>query len=148
MLMRQYETIVIVDPDAGQEGTDKVLERMRDGLSKTEGREVRLEDWGRRKLAYDIGKHNKAHYLYLNYLGTGTTVAEVERLLRVTEPALKFHTVLLGIRVESDSFDFAQAAATITPWQRPRAPGQAEPNYDGILADRRDNEDDDDDDDT
>lgn len=111
MFARKYEVITIVSPDAGEEGEAKVLARMREAIEKTEGREIRLEDWGTRKLAYELRGHRKGKYLYMLFLGTNTTVAEMERLLGITETILKYQTVLLEDRVAVESFDFEAAAA-------------------------------------
>ena len=129
MLKRQYETVTIVSPDAGTEGLEKVLVRMREALEKTEAQEVRLEDWGVKKLAFPLRHKRSGHYLYLNYLGTNTTVAELERLLGITESALKYQTIRLADRVESDAFDFEAAGSELTRHARtttlPRAAGPA-----------------------
>lgn len=119
MLLRKYETVCIVDPTAGQEGLEKVLGRMRDAISQTGGREVRLEDWGRRKLAYKLGKHARGHYLYLVYLGQPGTVGELERLLRITEVAIKYQTIELGRRIDTTTFDFEAALGEHTQHARP-----------------------------
>ena len=115
MYLREYETIIIVDPDSGSDGIQKVLDRSRDALKKTKGQEVRYEDWGVRRLAYACKKHRRGNYLYLLYLGTEGTVAELERLLRITEASLKYQTVVLNDRVDPKQFDFdaARAARTI-----------------------------------
>ena len=116
MYLRQYETITLVDPRTGAEGVEKVLARMREALSKTEGREVRFENWGRRNTAYRLQTYRirKAHYLYLNFLAGNTTVGELERLLKITEEAMLYQTVMLRDRVQVDDFDFEEAATTQT----------------------------------
>jgi len=108
MYARQYETVTLVDADSGDEGRDKVLARIKEALEKTGGREVRLEDWGRRKTAFRLrrSKATRALYLYNLYLGTNKTVAEVERLLKITEEALLWQTILVDDRVKIDDFDF------------------------------------------
>ncbi|PKN57331.1 MAG: 30S ribosomal protein S6 [Deltaproteobacteria bacterium HGW-Deltaproteobacteria-14] len=114
MLTRKYEVVVLVHPDAGEEGNEKVLARIREALAKTGGTEIRLEDWGVRRLAYELGGQRKAQYHYMLYLGTNTTVAEMERLLGITETILKYQTILLEDRVESDTFDFETASGEVT----------------------------------
>ena len=108
MYARQYETVTLVNADSGDEGRDKVLARIREALEKTDGREVRLEEWGRRKTAFRLrrSKATKALYLYTLYLGSNKTVAEVERLLKITEEALLWQTIVLNDRVKIDDFDF------------------------------------------
>ena len=111
MLARRYETVTLVNADSGDAGRDKVLARIREALEKTGGREVRLENWGRRKTAYRLrrSKANKALYLYTLYLGTNKTVAELERLLKITEEAMLWQTIVLEDRVSVDEFDFSAA---------------------------------------
>ena len=90
MYARQYETVTLVNADSGDAGRDKVLARIREALEKTGGQEIRLENWGRRKTAYRLrrSKATKALYLYTLYLGTNKTVAELERLLKITEEVI------------------------------------------------------------
>ena len=114
MLTRKYEIVALVAPEAGDDGNAKVLGRMREGLEKTKGIELRLEDWGVRKLAYELRGQRRAQYYYLLFLGTNTTVAEVERLLGITETILKFQTVVLEDRVESEGFDFAKVGGELS----------------------------------
>ena len=108
MYARKYETVTLIDADSGDEGREKVLARIREALEKTDGREVRQEDWGRRKTAYRLrrSKASKALYLYTLYLGSNKTVAELERLLKITEEALLWQTIVLDDRVKLDDFDF------------------------------------------
>ena len=112
MIVRKYETVTLVHPDAGPDGHEKVLGRMRESIEKTGGREVRLEDWGRRKLAYTLSRAgvNRAQYFYMLYLGTNETVAELERLMKITEEAMLWQSILVEDRVEMDTFDFEAEA--------------------------------------
>ena len=116
MYLRKYETITLVDPTKGSDGVNKVLDRMREALTKTDAKEIRFEDWGRRKTAYKLQSYkvDRAHYLYLQYLANNTTVHELERLMKITEEAMIYQTVLLEDRVVADAFDFEAAAAEET----------------------------------
>ena len=125
MYKRRYETVAIVNPEAGSEGTGKVLERMREALGRTEGTEVRYEDWGRRRLAYEMRKQKKGHYLYLQYIGSTVTVPELERVLNITEEAMKYQTVVLQDRIIEQEFDFKAAADERTGLQRATAAPEA-----------------------
>ena len=121
MYLRKYETVTLVDPEVGHDGLAKIVDRIREGIKKTGGREVRLEDWGRRRLAYRLGKHSKAHYLYMLYLGTNESVAEIERVLGITEQAIKYQTVLLDPKVDDSAFDADEAKQVHTSHARPSA---------------------------
>ena len=94
-LQRQYETIYILRSDAGREVTEAVADRVIEAV-KTAGSVTRIENWGRRKLAYNVGRQNRGIYVYFQYSGVGDLVSEVERTLRLQESVLKFQTVKIG----------------------------------------------------
>ncbi len=116
MFLRKYETVTLVNPEHGEEGIEKVVGRMKEALEKTGGREIRLEDWGRRKTAFRLQRSGatKATYLYYLYLGEKTTVRELERLLKITEQAMVWQTVALEDRIDPETFDFEAEAAQQT----------------------------------
>ena len=114
MYLRQYETVILVDPDSGQDGIDKVLERSRDAFKKTKAQEIRVENWGVRKLAYELNRRKRGAYLYMQFLGSNATVAELERLLKITEPAFKYQTLVVNPQVDAASFDFKSVGAEQT----------------------------------
>lgn len=106
MFLRKYETVVLINPELGEEAVTKTLTRMRDGLTSTSGKEIRLEDWGVKRIAYELNGNRRAHYLCLIYLGSNSSVAEIERLLKITEAVIKFQTVFLEDRVDPGKFEF------------------------------------------
>lgn len=114
--MRQYETVVLVNPDTGSRGVEEVLQRLRTALERTEGREIRYEDWGRRNTAYEIQRYRKqrAHYVYLTYLGSNTTVEEFDRQLKLSEQAMLWQTIKLAERVDPETFDFEREGRNYT----------------------------------
>lgn len=94
-LQRQYETIYILRSDAAREVSEAVAGRVVEAI-KTAGQVTRIENWGRRKLAYAMGKQKRGLYVYFQYAGVGDLVSEVERTLRLSEAVLKFQTVKTG----------------------------------------------------
>src|SRR3954469_7172447 len=92
---REYETIYILKPDIDADSAEKVGARVAEVVGREAGRLTKVEAWGRRQLAYDIGKQRRGVYMYLKYLGSGRTVSEVERNLRLADGVLKYQTVLL-----------------------------------------------------
>jgi ribosomal protein S6 len=116
MFLRKYETVALVNPDAGDAAVEKVVGRMREAIEKTGGKEVRFEDWGRRRTAHKLQRHNrtKAQYLYIQYLGRNDTVRELERLLKITEDAMLWQTIFLEDRVDPEAFDFAGESGKLT----------------------------------
>jgi small subunit ribosomal protein S6 len=100
---REYETVFILNPETANEGVDTVSHRLTDVIGRLDGRLLRAENWGRRRLAYPVRKNTKGIYLYLKYLGYSDMVAELERNLRMLEPVIKFITVKLDEDVNPES---------------------------------------------
>jgi small subunit ribosomal protein S6 len=93
--VREYETIYILRSDVDPDTAEKLTARLSDVMDKGAGRLVKVENWGRRRLAYDIAKHKRGVYTYIKYLGGGALVAELERSLRLQDSVLRFQTVLV-----------------------------------------------------
>jgi small subunit ribosomal protein S6 len=111
--MRRYETFVIVDPDISEEQRTPVIERTTDLITKENGLTVKVDEWGMRKLAYEIKKKPRGYYLRLDFCGTGAIVDEMERFFRIDDRVMKYMTVLLekDVDVKQIKEDLAKAAA-------------------------------------
>lgn len=93
---RQYEVIYILRPDIDKEASEKVAKRVADVIAREGGTLTLVENWGRRRLSYEI-KHNKRGvYVYNVYLGNGALVAELERNFRLLDEVLRFQTVKIS----------------------------------------------------
>jgi small subunit ribosomal protein S6 len=98
---REYETIYILRPDIDADGAEKIGTRLAEVVTRESGRLTKVEAWGRRRLAYDIGKQRRGVYMYLKYLGGGKVVSEIERNLRLADGVIKYQTVLVRSDVEA-----------------------------------------------
>lgn len=103
---RLYETVVILRPDTNPDQIASVNRRVRNALESTGGKVVELENWGKRKLAYEIHKELKGIYIYWKYLGSPSSVAEIERNLRLAEQVIRY----LTIRLEDNVYPEKQAS--------------------------------------
>jgi len=90
---REYETIYILRPDVDADTADKVQGRVAEVVGRDNGKLVKVESWGRRRLAYPVAKQKKGVYVYVKYVGRGGLVAELERNLKLQDSVLKFQTV-------------------------------------------------------
>ena len=97
---KEYETIYILRSDVDADTADKVQGRVTEVVDKAKGKLVKVEAWGRRRLAYPVAKQKKGVYVYVKYVGVGELVAEVERNLKLADAVLKFQTVLLNDHVD------------------------------------------------
>jgi small subunit ribosomal protein S6 len=91
--MRVYEELFIVRPDAADEDVDNLVNQMQTFLSGAGATVDKVDRWGKRKLAYRIGKFREGSYILVQFSGKAETVKEVERRLRVNDLVIKFLTV-------------------------------------------------------
>lgn len=91
--MRHYEIILLIHPDQSEQ-VPAMLERYKNTLTAAGGKVHRVEDWGRRQLAYLIQKLAKAHYLCLNIECGKETLAELETGFRFNDAVLRHLTVV------------------------------------------------------
>ena len=98
--MREYETMFVVQPEISEEGSSTLLGKLDGELEKHGSVRLLVEDWGKRKLAYEIDKFQKGHYRILRYLDDGKAVPDLERQLRLEESVLRFLTVLVDEEVQ------------------------------------------------
>ena len=90
--MRHYEICFLVHPDQSEQ-VPAMLERYRAMIEGANGAIHRLEDWGRRQLAFPIAKLHKAHYILMNIECDGATLAELEGIFRFNDAVLRHLTV-------------------------------------------------------
>jgi small subunit ribosomal protein S6 len=89
---RKYELMFIVRPDMVEEDQNKLISTLESSVTSAGGT-AKSEVWGKRRLAYKVGKFNDGIFVLMLIEATGAAVHEVERRLRVTEPVIKFLTV-------------------------------------------------------
>ena len=101
--MRRYETIAILDPDLSEEGRVPVFDRLTQLIPAQNGFLVKLDEWGARRLAYDIKKKSRGYYICIDLCGDGAVVNEMERFFRIDDRVLKYMTVVLDKDVDLEA---------------------------------------------
>src|SRR5690349_3155283 len=118
---REYETIFILRPDTPNDTIAQVNQRIRGVIEQSGGKLLKLDNWGKRKLAYEVKKHLKGIYLYWQYLGSSGLVQELERNLRMLDTVIRFYTTVVDADIDPNARPTAvtdetfQAAATTGP---------------------------------
>ncbi len=95
---RTYEILFIADPNLGEPEVDALTAVVQGYVEKEGGRIQKVEKWGKKRLAYNVGKHREGSYVLIVTEGSSVLVKEVERRLRVTDGVVRFLTV----RVDED----------------------------------------------
>ena len=86
--MRHYEIVFLVHPDQSEQ-VPAMVERYKQGIEKDGGKIHRLEDWGRRQLAYPINKVHKAHYILMNVEAEQAAIDELTTTFRYNDAVLR-----------------------------------------------------------
>lgn len=94
-LAREYETIYILRPTVDAEDATKIANRIQEVVARLGGKITKVDNWGRRKLAYTIKKHTRGVFVYVKYAGYSDLVAEVERNLRLFDGVIRYMTIVL-----------------------------------------------------
>ena len=133
--MRHYEICFIVHPDQSEQ-VPAMVERYKGMVTARNGKVHRLEDWGRRQLAYPLAKVHKAHYVLMNIECDNETISEFEHSFRFNDAILRHLTVKMTKAVVDPSpmmkeeksrsmMERAGEAPAATPAEAPAAPAAA-----------------------
>lgn len=95
---REYETIYILRPNTPNEGVAEVNARIKGIIEGMGGKILKVDNWGKRRLAYEVAKERKGIYLYWQYLATPGVVEETERNLRMLDNVIRY----LSVKVDED----------------------------------------------
>jgi small subunit ribosomal protein S6 len=102
---REYETIYILRSSVDPDEADRVATRVREIIANLGGKLLRIDNWGRRKLAYPIAKSTRGVFVYVRYVGLNNLVAEIERNLRLIDDVVRHQTVQLKERVRVEDYE-------------------------------------------
>ena len=88
--MRSYECIFIINPELEAEEISAVVEKYSSLVTTNGGEITKVDEWGRRRLAYEIQKRRDGYYVLMEYKGAADFVAELERVMLIDENIMKF----------------------------------------------------------
>ena len=88
-MMNKYECIFIIDPDLDEENTKALVEKFKN-LLETSAQLENIEEWGKRKLAYEIADKNEGYYVLVDFSAQPDFPREFERILKITDGILKY----------------------------------------------------------
>jgi small subunit ribosomal protein S6 len=158
--VREYEFTFVVQPEISDDGIQAISQRFEGILAGHASEKLFYEDWGRRRLAYEIRNFQKGHYQVLHFLSDGKVVPELERSARLDDSILRFLTVLAnddvtdvdgrraeGVVFEEERKKRAAEKAVRDAEEAARAAEEAAQLSDDSRSDDDDDDDRDDDDD-
>ena len=101
--LREYETIYILRPDTPNDKVAEINTKVRGIVEGMGGKVLAVDNWGKRKLSYEIQKELKGIYLFWKYLGGSDVVPEFERNMRMLDPVIRYMTVVSARSVDPGS---------------------------------------------
>jgi small subunit ribosomal protein S6 len=100
--MNHYETIYIVNPTLDDDSLREAITKFSDLIKKLKGYIVKINEWGKKKLAYEVKQFDKGYYVVLDFCGLPKIVTELERNLKLDDRILKYLTVKIDEDVDSE----------------------------------------------
>ncbi|TVP62393.1 MAG: 30S ribosomal protein S6 [Nodularia sp. (in: Bacteria)] len=88
-----YETIYILRPDIGDEQVEQAIAKYQNLLTEQGAENMKIQNRGKRRLAYEIKKHRDGIYVQMDYTGPGTAIAPMERAMRLSEEVIRYLTI-------------------------------------------------------
>jgi len=110
-IVKRYETILIVLADLPSEELQGLTDRYLELIASLHGVVVKVDNWGKRKLAYSIKKREHGHYLLIDHVADHALITEFERLLKYDESVLRYQTVKTSDKVDMEAIEQEIAAA-------------------------------------
>lgn len=123
--MNCYETLFVVKPTLTEQEIASQITKIKDILVKVGAELIATDDMGMRKLAYSVAKQTRGYYTVLYYKADGSTIAEIERNLKINEDIIKFLTVKYGSKKEIAQFE--KMIASIGKNKNERTPREVAP---------------------
>lgn len=90
--MQAYEVMYIIRPDLDEEAVKANVDKFAEIVNANGGADLKVDLWGKRRLAYEINKVNEGVYVLMNFNGEARTVEELERLMKISDAVIKFLT--------------------------------------------------------
>ncbi len=132
-MRRDYELGFILNPEVSEEQNSSILERIQQIVNTNDGQVVRINQWGRRRLAYPIEHQRDGFYVFFDMILTPETVSELDRNLKVTEEVLRHIIIRRDPKIaqkereEREARAAAQAAAAAQVQSATPAPDAGSP---------------------
>jgi small subunit ribosomal protein S6 len=100
--LREYEVVYVLAPNADNAEAERINAKVTEVVSGFGGKLIKLDNWGRRKLAYPIKRNTRGIFVYVKYVANPGVVAEIERNLRIADSVLRYQSSLLNDAIEGE----------------------------------------------
>ena len=94
--MRLYETLYLINPNLADEDYKSVLDKFSNFVGKNNGVVIKVDEWGKKDLAYEVKKFDKGYYVLLQYCGQADLITELRRSLKLDDRVLRYQTIKIS----------------------------------------------------
>lgn len=142
--MRRYETIFITHPELSEEELSELQAKINSILASLKGDLIKFDDWGIKKLTYELRKNSRGHFFLMDYVAGTDLIRELERNLRLNDHVLRFQTVKVSDQISPDAVKALKEAPgaekTTKTIERPEPPPEEAKGGDEAGPDRGEKE--------
>jgi small subunit ribosomal protein S6 len=118
-LMNIYENVVILNPSLSEDELKAAVEKIGDVIKGTDGEVLKVDIWGRRKLAYELNKQKMGYYVMFLMKAPSPAVKKIENYFKVFDPVMKFMVIRLGTKqVDALPKEFGETPAVAAELQQ------------------------------
>lgn len=111
--MRHYETVFIINPDLSDEEVAELSQSYGQILLDGQAEMLKVDDWGRRRLAYEIKGFGKGYYILFDYASSDpAAIAEMERLMRLDDKVIRYMTILAEEEFDREAYEAKQSKSS------------------------------------
>ncbi|MBF0449459.1 MAG: 30S ribosomal protein S6 [Candidatus Magnetomorum sp.] len=125
-MKRRYETILLFEIEAGDEAREAFLNRSKALIEQYDGKLLEQDEWGVRKLAYEVRRKIRGYYVRLDYYSQKEMVEEFERIIRLEDCVMKYLTILLEDTFDQEQYERNQIQAVPSDEDAEMSEDQAE----------------------
>ncbi len=100
--MRRYETTYILRPNLGEDQLSEIINKTNANI-EADGSVINIDQWGLKKLAYEIKKETQGYYVYVDFAATSAAVDEMERIFRIDDRVIRYLTLKLAESIDQDT---------------------------------------------
>jgi small subunit ribosomal protein S6 len=117
--MNYYEKVLIVDPNLDDAAVEEIVGKIKDIITKQSGEIIKVDNWGRRKLAYELNKQQKGNYVLLHFKAPPPTILEIEKYCGLVDTIIKFMILKITKKKQIDAILQAPAETAVKPAAKP-----------------------------
>lgn len=96
--MNFYESLIIINPTLDDTEVERIVGKAEESIKRGGGEILKIDNWGKKKLAYEVKKQKKGYYILFNFRMKPSAIGEFERSLKLTDPVIKF----LIVRIDKE----------------------------------------------